>query len=520
MMAAARIKSGRSPAWKTGWSPSGARSGREGLYQKSGTSLTKAPAVLSAASGGHPLSEPGIAADLDRRAHEVESGFARLTSVLQDLAPHQLSEGFAQTAVNSLSMIGIEAEESWFQSSWSAPLNMGDVHARCVSRLFARLVETGSERQHYLCSDGEQVADLIHRWGFHAVSINACADGRLAGLLGPVLRVPLSIVTSRRSYAGALFSVADAVREWEQVELGRWRQAVPNSAEEATRYLKIGVYHYSSVDPAHEGCAAHGSDDAKAVSALHERLNHFKAALEGLHGAGESVALLMVGVDTDTDAIRVHVPDAAGNLSDARYVSTIDLHGATQSLSREAAKEAIREAVAESMGVAGDDSETEGMRWLCGYLLKNNLAQVEAVLRKYDGPYPVAGHAEKLIVIGDPVDDVQLRNLAFQAQMGSVEEGAGDLAVGVKILGKRCAAAGLSVPVLVLRDYDPELPGDEEAACAAALRMSEAARAHAGTGPLTVEAALRPVGGGTLQFINAGRKADKRCRCGLGEKTS
>ena len=519
-MAAARsIKSGPNLAWKTGWVPSAAHGSTEQRYAK-GATMPLAESPLSAAQHGHALSEPGVAIDLDRREHEIESGFARLKSVLQDLAPQQFADDFPQRAVSALSTIGIEAQAEWFEASWNAPLNMGVVHARCASRLFARMVETGSERILYSCSEGEQVEDLIRDWGFHAVDITACADGRLAGLLGAVLRVPLSIVTSRQSYAGAMFCVADAVREWEKVELGRWRAGVPNQADEATRYLKIGVYHYSSVDPAHEGCAAHGSDDGKAISALNERLNQFKSAIDIVHGAGESIALLMVGVDTDTDAIRVHVPDASGALCADRYVSAVDLHDLTKSMSREEAKDAIRAAVAERTGVADDDEATEGMRWLCGYLLKNNLAQVEAVLRKYDGPYPVAGHAEKLIVIGDSVDDVQLRNLAFQAQMGSVEEGADDLAVGIKILGKRCAAEGLPIPVLVLRDYDPDLPGDEEAADKAALRMARAVKAQATTGSVTVEAALRPRTGGKLKFLDAGRVSDKDTRCGLGRATS
>ena len=520
MMASARIKSGRPSAWNSGWSPAGTRSGRDRRYTPGASAQPSAASTLKAAAAGHPLSEPGIAADLDRREHEIESGFARLTSVLEELAPQQFAADFPQSAVRSLSMIGIEAQDNWFEASWTKPLDMGAVQARCASRLFAKLVETGSERIHFACSEGEQVADLIHRWGFHAVDVTACADGRLAGLLGPVLRVPLSIVTSRRSYAGAMFSVAEAVQAWEKVELGRWRQGVPNAADEATRYLKIGVYHYSSVDPTHEGCAAHGSDDSQAVSALHERLNQFKAAVEISHGAGESIALLMVGVDTDTDAIRVHVPDGSGALHADRYVSTVDLHDATKDLSREAAKEAIRTEVATCTGVAEDDSETEGMRWLCGYLLKNNLAQVEAVLRKYAGPYPVAGHAEKLIVIGDPVDDVQLRNLAFQAQMGSVEEGAGDLAVGIKILKKRCSSEGLPVPVLVLREYDPELPGDEEAAHKAAARMQQAVTTQAESGAVVVEAALRPVNGGKLKFINTVREPFSACHCGHGETKS
>ena len=91
---------------------------------------------------------------------------------------------------------------------------------------------------------------------------------------------------------------------------------------------------------------------------------------------------------------------------------------------------------------------TEGMRWFCGYLLKNNLAQVDAVRAWHGGRYADRGHTERLIVVGDAIDDVQLRNLAFQAQMETVEEGAADLDVGIKILQPLHEPRGLAVPVL------------------------------------------------------------------------
>ena len=78
---------------------------------------------------------------------------------------------------------------------------------------------------------------------------------------------------------------------------------------------------------------------------------------------------------------------------------------------------------------------TEGMRWFCGYLLKNNLAPGGRGARMARRrAMPTRGHTERLIVVGDAVDDVQLRNLAFQAQMDTVEEGAADLDIGVAIL--------------------------------------------------------------------------------------
>lgn len=493
MMAAIRTTSGPNKAWRAAWMT---QSGNAAPRERAPRTM---PSPVASASR-HPFAEPGIAADLDLREAEIETAFARLAETLEALARQQFEAGFADRAVSALAALDIAADPAWFAADWRHPVDMAAIEARCVVRLFAGLVETGSERRRYACEDGEPVDTLIRRWGFHAVDITPCADGRLAGLLGAVLRIPLSIVTTRRSFAGAMFSVAQSLRDWEAVELGRCRTDRPNPPDAPSRYLKIGVYHFSSLDPAHEGCAAHGGDTDAARDALHDRLRQFRTAVEARHGAGDRVALLLIGLDTDTDAIRVHVPDARGEMQAHRCVDAAELHAQTRDMGREAAKEEVRRAVAHCAGVDPRDGTTEGMRWFCGYLLKNNIAQIEAVLRRHDGPYPVAGHDEKLIVIGDPVDDVQLRNLAFQAQMDSVEEGAADLAVGVRILTKTAPGG---VPVLVLKGYDPEIPGDRDASGAAAQRMASAVRSRFGAAPVTVEMALRPGPGGRIEMLDA-----------------
>jgi len=496
----------RGLAWPAPWQPRGAGG------------MPLAVAWPAAASSAHPLADAAASAALRRRGDEIEAAFSAVAPALQSLAERQFEAGFAERAAAELRhRLDLEVPPAWFEARWNAPLDMPALHARCVLRTFARLVERGFDASHAASSDGEPVAALIQRWGFHAVDITPCADGRLAGVVDFILRVPAAVVAYRRSYAGAMFDVEEALAHWEAVELRRWREGRPNAASEPTRYLKVGVYHFSSVEPAHEGCAAHGSDTSRAAASLLERLQQFAAAVERTHCCGASVAILLVGVDTDTDAIRVHVPDAAGTMAVDRYVCSARLYAATQDLAREAAKEAIRQAVADCAGVAADDAATEGMRWFCGYLLKNNLAQVDAVRARYGGPYPERGHDEKLIVVGDPIDDVQLRNLAFQAQMDSVEEGAGDLAVGVRILGARHRELGVAVPVLVLQRYDARIPGARERAQARAARMAAAVRdRHAAAvagGELWVEAALRADGGANLEFV-ATAAAQRRCGCG------
>jgi carboxysome shell carbonic anhydrase len=457
------------------------------------------------AKSGHPLAEPSLNAALAARAHEIDRAFAAIEPVLVGLVPRQFEPGFPERAAAEIANgLGIELDPERLRARWNAPLDMPALHARLVLRTFARLVERNATRPPAL-EDGEPIDLLIRRFGFHAVDVTTCADGRLGGLLDHVLRVPPAIVVSRDSFAGAMFDVEEAIARFERVELGRWRDGSPNPGSEPTRYLKIGVYHFSSVGPSHEGCAAHGSDERRAASALLRLLEDFAEGTARRHGERSRPAILLVGVDTDTDAIRVHVPDTAGRIDLDRFLSSAELHAATRALPRAEAKEEIRRRVAGAIGVAADDPASEGMRWFCGYLLKNNIAQVDAVLARFGGPYPDRGHEERLIVVGDPIDDVQLRNLAFQAQMRSIEEGAGDLAVGVRLLGERLGPAGFAVPVLVVQTFDRVLPGAAERAAGRASVMLQALQRRyadrTGRAPILAEAAIRPTDGGPLRFL-------------------
>ena len=475
----------------------------------------------AASTGTHPLADAALSAALRRRADEIETAFAAIEPLLRGLATEQFRDGFALRAQDQLRQrLGVEIPVETLSATWTAPLVTRKLYAQCVLGTFCRLVEREFHRG--LAdpsddpSDGESAEALIRRWGFHAVDITPCADGRLSGVIDYILRVPPVVVTSRKSFAGAMFNVEDTLRHWETVELRRWREGRPNAASEPTRYLKIGVYHFSSVDPQHHGCAAHGSDDTRAAGALLERLTQFECAVQHTHCCGATVATLLVGVDTDTDAIRVHVPDASGRMATERFVDSRELYERTGSLAREAGKALIREAVAASAGVAVDHSATEGMRWFCGYLLKNNLGQVDAVRAWHGGAYADSGHTERLIVVGDAVDDVQLRNLAFQAQMNTVEEGAADFDIGVNILRQLHEPLGLAVPVLVHFRYDPRIPGADASARQRALRLRAAIESrHAdlvARGALLVQAVVRAGDGCGLETVDAAAVA-AACAC-------
>jgi carboxysome shell carbonic anhydrase len=463
-------------------------------------------APAQSGSARHPLADAASSAALRRRAQEIEGAFDAIAPALEQLAPQQFEPGFAARAVQALrAQLQLDFPESTFAASWVRPLDLGTLHASCVIGTFCRLVQRGFDRGLSDTSDEGNTEQLIRRWGFHAVDVTACADGRLSGVTDYILRVPPAIVAFRDAHAGAMFGAAECLHNWERIEISRWRHARPNAAREPTRYLKIGVYHFSSADPHHAGCAAHGSNDAAASGALLERLEQSAQAVRQVHGAEALVAILLVGVDTDTDAIRVHVPDAAGRMDTRRFLDSNVLYDETQYIARDAGKEAIRHAVARCTGVAADDPATEGMRWFCGYLLKNNFGQIEAVRSVHGGRYADGGHTEKLIVVGDAMDDLQLRNLAFQVHMATVEEGAAELDTGIRILHHNHAARGLPVPVLVHKHFDPRIPDAATVAESEARRLALAVRArHAGLvaqGQLHIAAMIREVGGRALSPV-------------------
>ncbi len=494
---------------------SGARPGqtRYGITSYA-TASSSQVASLPSWTPGHPLADPAISSALKERADEIQAAFAAIEPVLKALAPRQFEDHFASMASDYLrEHLGVSVPLELLTVSWATPLDIRRLYAHCVVATFCRLIERQLDRGLARLFEGESAEELIQRFGFHAIDITPCADGRLSGVIDYILRVPPAVVAFRKSYAGAMFDVEESLRHWETVELRRFRESRPNAADAPTRFLKIGVYHFSSVDPGHEGCAAHGSNDARAAGAVLERLRQFAQAVQLSQCCDAQAATLLVGVDTDTDAIRVHIPDAAGEMSIERYLDNRLLYDLTRPLSRDAGKQAIREKVAEAMGVPTDDAPTEGMRWFCGYLLKNNLAQVDAVRQWHGAGYADRGHTEQLIVIGDAVDDVQLRNLAFQAQMDTIEEGATDIDVGVRILSALHEPRRLAVPVLVHLRFDPRIPGAKERAQGRANRLRTAIETRFASlvsrGSLAVEAVVRAGDSGTLYAVEAPQRRDE-----------
>ena len=179
--------------------------------------------------------------------------------------------------------------------------------------------------------------------------------------------------------------------------------------------------------------------------------------------------MLLVGVDTDTDAMRVHVPDGEGQMDLDRYVDTQTIFTETSNLDATGAKGAIEAAVQQC---AAD--VTKGMAQLVMHLIENNLSQIAYVLGRHGERYPDIGHAERFIGAGVGFEDIQLRNLMYFAYLNTVEEGTADLDVGIKIFTGLNVSHGLPVPVVVRFDYHGDVPGARERAQQRCGRVAQA----------------------------------------------
>jgi carboxysome shell carbonic anhydrase len=273
------------------------------------------------------------------------------------------------------------------------------------------------------------------------------------------LRLPFSSVR-RRPHAGALFDVENTVNRWVKTEHRRYREGVPNPAHADTRYLKVVLYHFSSLDPGHEGCAAHGSDDAAAATCGLQRLKDFQQAVENSFCCGASVDLLLMGIDTDTDVLRVHVPGMDGSTRLDHWLDAREVYDATRQLPASEGRDAIRALVQREAASTPDP----GMVRLIARLIEHNLSQIDYVRQVHGGHYADAGHAERFIGVGIGFKEIHLRNLTYFAYMDTVEEGAADLDVGVKIFRGLNVSRGLPVPVVVRFDYSGKVPGARERA--------------------------------------------------------
>ncbi len=411
----------------------------------------------------HPLANAIENAELLAFEKMVKGKFANIVPALKRIASQQYSEGFADRAQKiARDELGFDLPLSILEDAWIAKLDMRALYGVCV----LRMIRVIADQTRTSLQSGVDSTSFFLDCGYHAVDISPCSDGRLKGLVRYILRLPSSSVRSRKAYAGAMFDVEANVKRWVETELERYRESRPVSVEAGTRYLKIAVYHWSSSHPDTEGCLAHNSVERRAADAALARLREFRQAIENSFFCGASVDTLLIGVDTDTDAIKVHVPDAQGEISLDRWVSSLDLYQQTVDASANAALVKVYEAINDSVDGAGEVRSTgvshEGMRRLIATLLINNLSQVEYVCGQWGDRYPDIGHNERFISVGDGFDEFQVRNLAYFVYLHTVEEGAADLDIGVSVFKQLNIRHGLPIPVAIHYRYDRRVPGSRE----------------------------------------------------------
>ena len=416
--------------------------------------------------------------ELNRRLYayenQVRGRFAPIIDTLKTLSAFQHELDFVSRAQRvAQDRLGYELPQQLLENAWTAGLDLRALHSYCIFRSFQECIKHAAEDQTSWRECMLIDAAFIRSCGYHTVDVSPCADGRLQGLLPFVLRMAPNDAVSVKAYAGALFDVEGDVADWTQRELLRLSGGLPDGTDGS--YLKIAVYHYSSSNPSQQGCAAHGSNDALATQAAADRLAEMRAAIENTYGRGAAPDTLMIGMDTDTDAIRVHLPDSDSANCPRRFIESASLFHNTLGMSAEAAREEILTAVAQAEGGCGTQP---GMRQLILRMLEANLSQIQYVIQHHEGRYAVIGHNERFICAGEAMSELQLRNKFYFAHLDTVEEGAPDMDVGIKIFTGLNISRGLAAPVLVHFHYSSRVPGARERSVARCKRVRNAIQAR------------------------------------------
>lgn len=428
--------------------------------------------ISYASSGSHPLTRQAENSALREYETRVKETFDAIVPTLKQISALQHQTNFESQAQQiAKQQLGFELPGKLLDNVWVSHLDMRSLFAWCLFEVYKRFSDeffTRDPLQGSHLGDETRFQEFLESCGFHTLDVSPCADGRLAHVVRYVMRLPYKAVR-RKSYAGALFDVENSLEKWVETELYRFKEGKPNTADAPTRYLKTVVYHFSSVDPEHEGCAAHGSDTTKAAQAGIDRLQAFKQAVENMHCCGSSIDQLLVGLDTDTDAIRVHLPDGQDGIDLENFIDAHEMYNSTHQMSVSEAEAWIHKQVANS-----NQALSEGMVKLITALLVNNLSQIDYVRKAHGQFYPDAGHEERFIGAGIGFEEVQLRNLTYFAYLNTVEEAVNDLDVGIKIFTGLNISRELPVPVVIRFDYHGKVPGARERAIEHCQRVSDA----------------------------------------------
>ncbi len=391
----------------------------------------------------------------------IKAAFDQVIPLVRQLVSRQFEADFAESAAEEIrAVLGCEPPYALLQHAWTGQLDVKALVSHLTFAVYLQFVTDAIQARPLAHPACEAFQRFLTECGYHRFDITPCADGRMAHVIRYVLRLPAELVR-RKAYAGAVFDIEDNLAKWAEVELMRTQESGPS----ATQYLKVVAYHVSSVDCETEGCAAHGSDDQKAAQAGLDALDGFKKAVAQTFHQDQAVEGLLIGVDTATDAIRLHLPDANGVIALDTQIRALDCVGMDRT--------AIQAHVETQASHAAP-----GMQKLAARLIEHNLEQLRYVESRHAGVYPDIGHAERFIGIGVGFDEIQLRNLMYFGYLHTVEEGAADIDVGLKIFKGLNQSRGLATPVVIRFDYYGSIPGARARAAKRAARVAQALSAR------------------------------------------
>ncbi|HOI66689.1 MAG TPA: carboxysome shell carbonic anhydrase [Thiomonas arsenitoxydans] len=429
----------------------------------------------------HALVDSELNCRLSDYERIVRGRFSGIVDVLKEISALQHERDFAERAQRlAQERLGYALPQQLLDDAWVSGLDMKALHTHCIFQSFKVCVDRTDADQSLWLNRMALTPEFLAACGYHTVDVTPCADGRLQGLLPFVFRMAPNRNVYLKAYAGAMFDVEADMVDWGHREIERLSGGIPGG--ESQNYLKIAVYHFSSSHSHEQGCAFHASNDKQAVESAKQRLDELRIAIERTYGVGAAPDILLVGLDTDVDALRIHLPDADGDVNPYRYVDTAELYRETVGLTAQAARAHIAQRVDEAQNMdgwaQGRGVMIPGMRQLVLALAEANLSQIEYVIHHHQGRYTVLGHDEEFICAGEATQYVQMRNKYYFAHLDTVEEGAADVDVGIKIFTGLNVRHGLSVPVLVHFYYSSRVPGSRERALNRAKQVKAAIEAR------------------------------------------
>ena len=201
----------------------------------------------------HPLADARENNRLFDYESSVKEAFDGIVPALKKISALQHEADFVNKAQRiAQSQLGFELPTILLEDAWVDQLDMRSLFAWSLFQTYRRFADDVFTKDPLGNNDEEAFQRTLEECGFHLMDVTPCADGRAAHIIRYILRLPTKAVR-RRSFAGAMFDIEDSLGKWTRTELVRFREGVPTTADAPTRYLKTVVYHFSSLDPAHQG---------------------------------------------------------------------------------------------------------------------------------------------------------------------------------------------------------------------------------------------------------------------------